>query len=59
MQGMPMMLTLLYELINAWISSSVFPLVSGTNFSTNKIAINATPANKKYVPAGLQVMRKL
>ena len=36
---------------NAWISSSVLPLVSGTSFATNKTVTKLTAENKKNVPA--------
>ena len=36
---------------NAWISSSVLPLVSGTSFATNKIVTRLAAENKKNVPA--------
>lgn len=39
-----------YELIDSWICSSVFPLVSGTNLATNTIVANETPAYRKNVP---------
>jgi len=41
----------LYELMQAWISSKVFPLVSGTTFATNRIVKREHPAYKKKVPA--------
>ncbi|WVY93252.1 hypothetical protein V8G54_032340 [Vigna mungo] len=41
----------LYELMQAWISSRVFPLVSGTNFATNRIVKRENPAYKNKVPA--------
>lgn len=40
----------LYELMQAWISSNVFPLVSGTNFATNRIVKRENPAYKNKVP---------
>lgn len=40
----------LYELMQSWISSKVFPLVSGTNFATNTIVKREDPAYKNRVP---------
>ena len=39
-----------YELMHAWTSSSVFPLVSGTNFATKRIVKREHPAYKNKVP---------
>jgi len=44
--------------IDACISSSVRPLVSGTNFTTNKIVKQHTPENKKKVPANIHQVHK-
>jgi uncharacterized membrane protein YkgB len=51
--GILLLVCILYllEFREAWISSSVLPLVSGTNLATNSMVIKLAAENMKKVPA--------